>query len=304
MSFWQKGQIYWQMWRWLSWKERVWAWQKFWAERAIRHSEKTISHLPSLFVQKNAAMRAWLSNGARISPVAKGLCQLETENLRILIRPQSTDWLVLDYVFRQPLYEPVVRWAKGVGWQPRTIVDLGAYTGFSVLFWRQHFPEALIWAIEPEAQNFELLQRNLALNPTGKGVVCHQAALWQHDTQLTFTQPPNPEQAWALQLTPADELPTRAHSQVVAGWSVRLLREMMENRPIDLLKINIEGAEAWILQDPDFQQFILPNLQVLVFEWHSGTDFNLSVFRKMTEAHFQLVSKGRWHFAFRQNNRI
>ena len=49
--------------------------------------------------------------------------------------------------------------------EPRTIVDAGANIGLTSVFFANRFPQARIFAIEPEAQNFEMLKKNTGAYP-------------------------------------------------------------------------------------------------------------------------------------------
>ena len=48
---------------------------------------------------------------------------------------------------------------------PRVIVDGGANIGLASIYFANRYPDAKIIAIEPEASNFSLLQRNVAAYP-------------------------------------------------------------------------------------------------------------------------------------------
>jgi FkbM family methyltransferase len=73
-------------------------------------------------------------------------------------RPGTTDLLVLEQVFLDGEYdvEPIA---------PETIeyiVDLGSNIGVTAMFWAQRYPKARMVLVEPDPDNFRLLQRNTA----------------------------------------------------------------------------------------------------------------------------------------------
>ncbi|HZC80198.1 MAG TPA: hypothetical protein VE222_00515, partial [Nitrospiraceae bacterium] len=48
---------------------------------------------------------------------------------------------------------------------PRLIIDGGANVGYAAIFFARRYPHASIVAVEPEPQNFRLLERNTAAYP-------------------------------------------------------------------------------------------------------------------------------------------
>ena len=73
-------------------------------------------------------------------------------------RPGTTDLLVLEQVFLDGEYhvEPI---APG---SIEYIVDLGSNIGVTAMFWAQRYPHARMVLVEPDPDNFKLLQRNTA----------------------------------------------------------------------------------------------------------------------------------------------
>jgi FkbM family methyltransferase len=138
---------------------------------------------------------------------------------------------------------------------PRVIVDAGAYTGLSSVYFATRFPEARIIAIEPSKSNFDLLVHNTAAFANIEAV---HAALWSHSGALVLTDPGSG--AWGLQVKEADPQQTASGSSDVASEQsvpavcmIDIIRDYHLDR-IDLLKVDIEGsekevfanAEAWI----------------------------------------------------------
>ena len=141
------------------------------------------------------------------------------------------------------------------GWdfesQPRTIVDAGAYTGLSAVYFALRFPEARIIAIEPSESNFDLLVRNTARFGNVQPV---HAALWSHSGSLELSDPGTG--AWGLQVceTGRQEAgngdgPGQAGPSVRAVTVADVIDEYGLDR-IDLLKVDIEGSEREVFDDP------------------------------------------------------
>lgn len=165
--------------------------------------------------------------------------------------------------YRQIFEEETYRFVSANN-EPR-ILDCGANIGLSVSYWKQLYPSAQIIAFEPDPHVFEVLgwntkHRNLS------GVELVNAAVWKETGNLPF----NAEGADAGHLdygTTADSV--RPPVQVP---TVRL-RDYFDE-PIDLLKLDIEGAEVEVLRDCKDKLATVRNLFV---EYHSfrGMEQNL-----------------------------
>ena len=127
---------------------------------------------------------------------------------------------------------------------PRTIVDAGANIGLASIFFANKYKDATIFAIEPEPSNFALLKKNIA---PYRNIVPIQAALWKSESELVLTDPGTGK--WGFQ---TDEAPCMGiERQVLRIRAITLDQLIREHRlsQIDILKIDIEGAEREVFQN-------------------------------------------------------
>lgn len=134
------------------------------------------------------------------------------------------------------------------------IIDAGANIGLSVIYFKQLFPDATIVAYEPDPQMFGLLAQNTSSYP---GITLHQAAAWTEYTELTFYTEGS--------LAGSSEVDFLNKGQSTTVAAVRL-KDELQKRPVDFLKIDIEGAENSVLFDIEDE---LDNVGLLFFEYHS-----------------------------------
>lgn len=123
---------------------------------------------------------------------------------------------------------------------PDVIVDAGAYIGLSTIFFARRYPQARILAIEPEPGNFALLARNTEPYPQ---VTCLHKALWHTPSTLRIRDPG--VGTWGYQ--------TRADADSGVLVDTVTLDQLMADfglPSIDLLKIDIEGAEREVFTAP------------------------------------------------------
>jgi len=151
----------------------------------------------------------------------------------IALRGASTDPQCFRKVFIKREYDGPPRASS-----PRLIVDAGANIGMATLFYRMRFPYAKIIAIEPETENFALLQRNCSSVPN---ITMIQAALWSTGGEkLSVTNPG--AGAWGFRTEP-DSV---TKGPLIETISIDDVLERSGLTEIDILKIDIEGAEREI----------------------------------------------------------
>jgi FkbM family methyltransferase len=136
------------------------------------------------------------------------------------------------------------------------IIDGGANIGLSVAYFKKAFPESRIKAFEADRPIFEVLQRNVASLKLS-GVELFNQALWSSAGKLNFVQ----EGADSGRIADAKETTS---CSVEAVPLAPLL-----NEPVDLLKLDIEGAEFEVLRSCRSQ---LGQVKRAFVEYHSFTD--------------------------------
>lgn len=154
------------------------------------------------------------------------------------VRVPSTDVPTLDQIVVRREY------AFDVGREPRVIVDAGANVGLASIYFASRFPDARIVAIEPEAGNAQLLERNAAPYANIRVV---RAALWHENARLQVVDPGLGE--WGFRTRAPDAAPAKV-VQEVEGVTLDALCERLGLERIDILKMDIEGAELEVFSRP------------------------------------------------------
>ena len=129
--------------------------------------------------------------------------------------------------------------------QPAVIVDAGANVGFASILFATRYPDARIIAIEPESANFELLVENTRPYANIETI---QAALWKESGEIDLLDAGFGN--WGFMTGDADRDPqpgVAAVSRIRALTIDELMRDY-NIRSIDILKIDIEGAEREVFQ--------------------------------------------------------
>ncbi len=119
------------------------------------------------------------------------------------------------------------------------ILDCGSNIGLSVLYFKTIYPNAKVWAFEPDATNYELLTKNILSNSL-QDVIAEPAAIWISDGTISFSG--NGSEASRI-----DEHNTNTANHTVA--CVRLKKLLCKFEKIDFLKMDIEGGEYKVITD-------------------------------------------------------
>lgn len=182
----------------------------------------------------------------------------------VSIREDSTDAYVYQQIFILDAYDK----AKDRD-EVRVIIDAGAYVGYSSIYLAEMYPHAFIYALEPEESNFQALQRNTRHYPN---ILAIQAALWNHDGDLIVE--PGESGQWSFVVHEGQKSKT---AQGITAITIQTLMEQYRIPRIDILKIDIEGAESAVFEASSCHSW-LPKVQLLIIELHDhlfpGSDQN------------------------------
>jgi FkbM family methyltransferase len=149
------------------------------------------------------------------------------------------------------------QYAFELPFSPKTIVDAGANIGMASIYFTHKYPDARIIAIEAEASNFGLLVRNTRPYPAITPV---HAALWNRDGEISVGEPDPATGAhgkWAFVTREGPGVKVRAITMAT------LMKEA-QIPTLDLVKIDIEGAEKEVFEAGDWIQ----NVRSLMIELH------------------------------------
>ncbi|MFN4866789.1 MAG: FkbM family methyltransferase [Cyanobium sp.] len=169
-----------------------------------------------------------------------------------------------DYAFTFPLLED-----HRPGERPPLIVDAGANVGSATRYFLQRFPAATVVAIEPDPGNFALLEANCSAHPRA---VLINRALWPESTRLVLDHSLAAECAVRTHLPTCPSSPTRSSTcspeRSPASCDTLTMQELIAcHGPVDLLKLDIEGAEAQLFA-PGRDLSWLEQVASIVIELH------------------------------------
>jgi FkbM family methyltransferase len=161
-----------------------------------------------------------------------GLVRTALSTYPLHLRGKTSDADVFSQIFVEREYRCIDHL------NPRIIIDAGANVGYSSAYLLTRFPQARVIALEPDPANFAAAKKNLA--HWADRVTLLEAALWSK--RGTVSLRPGTE-GWGRQV---------ATGEGVSAVDIPFLLEKFDLESIDLLKVDIEGAEKEVFSASDW----------------------------------------------------
>ncbi len=153
---------------------------------------------------------------------------VKSPNLRfpLHLRPGTSDVHEFIYTVVRETYKSYLPQSE-----VKFILDAGANIGDSAAWFLSRFPEAKVVAVEPDPDNFSILQMNIS--PYGARSLPVQAAVWPKSAQLSLREDGAKDAVNVLESDQGNCL----------GLTIPELMKKYEFPRLDILKCDIEGAE-------------------------------------------------------------
>ncbi len=148
------------------------------------------------------------------------------------------------------------------------IVDCGANIGMSILYFKKLYPEARITAFEANPHAFAMLKQNVESNHL-EDVHLHNVALYDAETEISFFIG---EDVGTLL---GSIKPERGGGNELKVRAARLSTYLADMDQVDLIKMDVEGAEVKIFADLLASGTITKAREYIV-EYHHNMDDNKS----------------------------
>ena len=215
---------------------------------------------------------------------------------QMMLRHNTSDFHVFTEVFIKNDYAILTQQYFGDE-QPHFIIDVGANIGCATLYLRKFFPEAKYIAVEASKSNFEALERNISLNRCDN-VKAINKAFWVNNDMLELGNSFRDGREWAFSTRPLEDKTTEnMPNTLVQGITLAQILSDNEISEVDILKIDIEGGEKWILEDKATMQLIKEKVKILLMEVHEDVILMETAQNIMKENGFNFVVEGAIIFA-------
>jgi FkbM family methyltransferase len=161
------------------------------------------------------------------------------------------------------------------------VLDCGANVGIVTLYFKRTYPSARITAFEADPRIAEALSRNVEENHLS-GVDVVQAAVWDQVGQITFI----------AEGSDSGSIASEYHGEAtnsITVPTVRLRDILAAEDQVDLLKLDIEGAEHRVLADCEGE---LHRVLAIAVEIH-----NFGTRRRQAPATLELLTRAGFIYA-------
>lgn len=140
--------------------------------------------------------------------------------------------------------------------EAQVVVDAGANVGLFALKIKNQLPDVKIICIEPDMDNFKMLQKNLS---PYKNVILVNAALWSHETKLKIYDKYNFGKYGMV--VEEDDINGK-----INAVSLDTLIKKFSLKQIDVLKIDIETSEKKLFSNNNLNW--LKSVKIVIIELH------------------------------------
>ena len=197
------------------------------------------------------------------------------------LRSNSTDIPTFRQIFLWDSYA-----VKDLG-DPAVIIDAGANIGLAAVYFASRFPQARVLSIEPEEENYQLLVKNVSKYENI--VPLHRALSNEPDQLLNVID--KGFGRWAFMTEKIERSENEKSMGSTKSITIDEIREVHNIDIIDILKIDIEGAEKELFEDK-YQRW-LPKTRIILIELHDRYKKGAS------KAFFKAIS--RYDFSYSQS---
>lgn len=174
----------------------------------------------------------------------------------VSLRDGTSDVNSFEQIFRQGQYD------LPLDFEPQYIVDGGAYIGLATVFFKMRWPNSVIKWIEPNPVSAQLLRWNTAGLSGVRGM---RRAIWSHSSFINLVHMNSP---WCCKTRECESSDPGAMLSMTVEDVFNSDRELGSYFPrIDLLKLDVEGAEEQIFSASDLSW--LNRTRAIMVECHT-----------------------------------
>lgn len=208
-----------------------------------------------------------LTNGGSVAKDPSGVIltnKVAGRELKMMLRKTGAD----DIIYKDIIlhnggdYSFIPEIAGHMGLEVNTIIDAGANIGTATGYLKSVYPQAKVVCIEPEPGNYAMLEKNMALNSFDDVVLC-QNAFWINNDELHIGVGVRGELAKELSFGITDD-----GEIAVQGLTFNDCLALLSTEKVDLLKMDIEGAEAAFINDKEGFDYMIDHTRLLAIELH------------------------------------
>lgn len=212
------------------------------------------------------------------------------------VRRKSTDIVIFKEILYQQEYRYLTELQRKLKLDVRYIIDAGANIGTATVYLKSVFPEAAIVSIEPEADNFAMLQKNIqGLD----GVTAFKGGLWNKESWLEVRSGFRDKER-ELSFYVAEVGESERTNNSISGITVDGIKAKWSFPGVDILKIDIEGAERYLFASLEDCRRILAGVRILAIEVHEEVVDKWALVGYLEELGYRQITFGEILYAYKE----
>lgn len=209
----------------------------------------------------------------------------ELKNLHFKLRKRpSSDISVFGQIFEEEEYQIVIQtYIENFKENPKNILDAGSNIGLTTLYFNNKLNSANIICVEPDDDNFDILKYNLNSNRIEANL--YKAGLWSKNTNLKIINDFRDKKEWSVRVKESETGDLKA-------ITIHTLLEEHQWKFIDILKIDIEGAEKEVFNALNSNLSFLKKTKCIAIEIHDEFNCRQEIYDILNKYHFKCCSSG------------
>ena len=218
-----------------------------------------------------------------------------------LRKSPSSDFNVFYQIIESKEYLPVVTDYKknfeNLENYPLNIIDAGSNIGLTSLFFMEHFQRARIIAVEPDLTNFEILSYNLR-EKINFEIIKINGAVWSSNSKIKVVNDFRDKSDWSFRVEESNDINS------IQAYTINDLANKNNFNFIDILKIDVEGAEKQIFTATDSNLEFLNKTRCIAIEIHDEFECREEIYCILENYGFTIYNEGESLIGINQNLRV
>ncbi|MEK6780193.1 MAG: FkbM family methyltransferase [Bacteroidota bacterium] len=196
----------------------------------------------------------------------------------------SSDLITLYEVWGKQEYKIAIEMLSEQNIQQPLILDVGANVGYSTLYFKNYFPTSDVICIEPDRLNLNQISKNISAN-NFENIILLEGALWPKRSKMALKSD-------YREGTSASFYVVESEAGNVEGYGIKDVLSIKNWNHIDLLKMDIEGAEKYLFEDEKIAASILRITRVIAIEIHDEKADRQKIYTALSSNGFTFFTKG------------
>lgn len=196
----------------------------------------------------------------------------------------SSDLITLLEVWGKQEYRKAIEMLTTKGIKEPCILDVGSNVGYSAVYFKYHFPAARIICVEPDRLNLNQISKNTKVNGF-EDITLVAGAMWRKRTKMEIKNDYREGTSASFYVIESD-------TGDIEGYGINDILSIENWNHIDLLKMDIEGAEKYLFEDQQIAASILKITCLIAIEIHDEKVDRQNIYTALASNGFKFFTKG------------